>query len=97
MIPFADIKHTAEPFVGILAMRWFPGAKDLGDKILAKCPFHNEKSPSFYVYKTDGHYHCYGCGAHNDVIALLAHLRGIDTKEAARELARIVGHPWGNK
>ena len=31
------------------------------------CPFHNEKSPSFYVY--DDGFHCFGCGAHGDAIS----------------------------
>ena len=34
------------------------------------CPFHNEKTPSFYVYE-DG-YHCFGCGAHGDAIGFRA-------------------------
>src|SRR5579864_4591893 len=33
----------------------------------ACCPFHREKTPSFYVYAD--HYHCFGCGAHGDVVA----------------------------
>ncbi|MGH7211252.1 MAG: CHC2 zinc finger domain-containing protein, partial [Acetobacteraceae bacterium] len=32
----------------------------------ACCPFHNEKTPSYYIYE-DG-YHCFGCGAHGDAI-----------------------------
>lgn len=33
------------------------------------CPFHNEKTPSFKVY--DNNYHCFGCGAHGDVITFV--------------------------
>ena len=32
------------------------------------CPFHNEKTPSFYVNEDKGFYHCFGCGVHGDVI-----------------------------
>lgn len=34
-----------------------------GKTFKAKCPFHEERTPSFYFY-TDGSYHCFGCGAH---------------------------------
>jgi DNA primase len=33
-------------------------------------PFHSEKTPSFYVYE-DGHYHCFGSGAHGDAIGFV--------------------------
>ena len=32
------------------------------------CPFHNEKTPSFYVVEDKGFFHCFGCGAHGDAI-----------------------------
>ncbi len=37
------------------------------------CPFHGEKSPSFYVY--DDGYHCFGCGAHGDAIGFVMNTR----------------------
>ncbi|MFY7925337.1 MAG: CHC2 zinc finger domain-containing protein, partial [Aquidulcibacter sp.] len=33
------------------------------------CPFHGEKTPSFYVY--DDHFHCFGCGAHGDAVTFV--------------------------
>jgi DNA polymerase I-like protein with 3'-5' exonuclease and polymerase domains len=44
-----------------------PAAMASGDKIV--CPFHNDSTPSLQIY-ADGHYHCYGCGAHGDVAEL---------------------------
>ena len=38
------------------------------------CPFHGEKTPSFYVY--DDHYHCFGCGAHGDAITFVMQSQG---------------------
>ena len=38
-------------------------------RFLGCCPFHEEKTPSFYLF--DDHYHCFGCGAHGDAIAFL--------------------------
>src|SRR6195952_657996 len=53
------------------------------------CPFHGEKSPSFYVYE-DG-YHCFGCGAHGDAIALVMQSQGSGFMEAVQSLAAEAG------
>ena len=39
-----------------------------GREYQACCPFHNEKTPSFTVNEAKGFYHCFGCGAHGDII-----------------------------
>ncbi len=64
-----------------------------GSNILACCPFHNEKTPSFYIYDTDGHYHCYGCKAHGDIFTFLMEKRGLNFPEAVEELAGQAGVP----
>jgi hypothetical protein len=51
----------------------------------AICPFHEEKSASFYVY-SDGHFYCYGCGDHGDVIDLHQKLKGLSRLAAAEDL-----------
>jgi len=38
------------------------------------CPFHGEKTPSFYVY--DDGFHCFGCGAHGDAISFVMRADG---------------------
>jgi DNA primase len=53
------------------------------------CPFHNEKSPSFYVY--DDHYHCFGCGAHGDAISFVMQSEGASFIEAVERLAAEAG------
>ncbi|MDD2876236.1 MAG: DNA primase [Acidiphilium sp.] len=53
------------------------------------CPFHNEKSPSFYVY--DDHYHCFGCGAHGDAISFVMQSDGAAFMEAVERLAAEAG------
>jgi DNA primase len=53
------------------------------------CPFHNEKTPSFYVY--DDHFHCFGCGAHGDGIAFLMRAEGASFPEAVERLAAEAG------
>ncbi|MAI49667.1 MAG: DNA primase [Rhodospirillaceae bacterium] len=55
------------------------------------CPFHNEKSPSFTVSNDKNFYHCFGCGAHGDVIGYLMQAEGISFPEAVERLAAEAG------
>jgi len=53
------------------------------------CPFHGEKTPSFYVY--DDHFHCFGCGEHGDVISFVMKSTGARFMEAVETLAAEAG------
>ncbi|MBB3883237.1 DNA primase [Acetobacter oeni] len=53
------------------------------------CPFHGEKTPSFYVY--DDHYHCFGCGVHGDVITFVMETEGKSFPDAVESLAAEAG------
>ena len=53
------------------------------------CPFHGEKTPSFYVY--DDGYHCFGCGAHGDAIGFVMQTEGAGFVEAVERLAGEAG------
>lgn len=53
------------------------------------CPFHGEKSPSFYVY--DDHFHCFGCGAHGDAITFVMQSQGSGFMEAVEALSGEAG------
>ncbi|MDE8348989.1 MAG: DNA primase [Acidocella sp.] len=53
------------------------------------CPFHGEKTPSFYVY--DDHFHCFGCGEHGDVITFIMKSTGAGFMEAVETLAAEAG------
>ncbi len=55
------------------------------------CPFHNEKTPSFYVNDEKGFYHCFGCGAHGDAIRWMTDQRGLPFMDAVKELAEAAG------
>ena len=57
----------------------------------ACCPFHNEKTPSFYVNDHKGFYHCFGCGAHGDVIRFLTDHEGLAFRDAVERLATEAG------
>ena len=51
------------------------------------CPFHNEKTPSFYVNDDKQFYHCFGCGAHGDAIGFVTQHDNRSFIEAVEELA----------
>ena len=55
------------------------------------CPFHDEKTPSFYVNDQKQFYHCFGCGAHGDVISWMTEQRGLSFIDAIKELAAEAG------
>ncbi len=62
-----------------------------GNEFKACCPFHNEKSPSFYVNDDKGFYHCFGCSAHGDAIKWMTDQRGLPFIDAVKELAAAAG------
>ena len=55
------------------------------------CPFHNEKSPSFYVNDEKKFFHCFGCGAHGDIIGFTMRHDGQSFPEAIESLAAQAG------
>ncbi|MBB3910445.1 DNA primase [Sphingomonas desiccabilis] len=57
----------------------------------ACCPFHNEKTPSFYVNDDKGFYHCFGCSAHGDAIRWMTDQQGLPFIDAVKELAQAAG------
>ncbi|UIJ43840.1 DNA primase [Sphingomonas cannabina] len=62
-----------------------------GKEWRACCPFHHEKTPSFYVNDDKGFYHCFGCGAHGDAIRWMTDQRGLPFMDAVKELAQAAG------
>lgn len=69
---------------------------DRNDK--ACCPFHNEKTPSFSVKKSENIFKCFGCGESGDAIDFVSKLKEIESLEAAKLLAEmycIDSEPYG--
>ncbi|MGA3306707.1 MAG: DNA primase, partial [Stellaceae bacterium] len=62
-----------------------------GREYIGLCPFHNEKTPSFSVVEDKGFYHCFGCGAHGDVIGFAMQTESLTFPEAVEQLARKAG------
>jgi DNA primase len=57
----------------------------------APCPFHNEKTPSFYVNDQKAFFHCFGCGAHGDVVGFLMRHDNLSFLDAVEQLASLAG------
>ena len=64
-----------------------------GREFQAPCPFHNEKTPSFTVNDAKGFFHCFGCGAHGDVIGFTMRHDHLTFPEAVETLAAQAGLP----
>ena len=62
-----------------------------GKNLRARCPFHNEKTPSFFVSPERGSYYCFGCGAKGDIFSFVEQFEGLDFKGALKLLADRAG------
>jgi len=56
-----------------------------GTRHVGLCPFHSEKTPSFYIFQ-DNHYKCFGCGEHGDVITFVQKMYGLTFPDALKHL-----------
>lgn len=64
-----------------------------GKNLKGKCPFHNEKTPSFFVTPERGGYYCFGCGAKGDIFTFVEQFEGLDFMGSLRLLAEKAGVP----
>jgi DNA primase len=62
-----------------------------GAGLKGKCPFHNEKTPSFFVSPDRGTYYCFGCGAKGDIFTFVQEFEGLDFPGALKALAARAG------
>ena len=84
---FLDELRARTPLAGVVGRRVKLARS--GRQMKGCCPFHQEKTPSFYVYE-DG-YHCFGCGAHGDAISFVMQSEGAGFMEAVERLAAEAG------
>src|SRR3989344_1547143 len=64
-----------------------------GVNLKGRCPFHNEKTASFFVSPTRQSFHCFGCNKGGDVFTFIEEIEGLSFIEALRLLAARVGIP----
>ena len=62
-----------------------------GPRMVGRCPFHSEKTPSFTVFLDTSSFYCFGCGAGGDVITFIMKIENLDYAEAVRFLAERAG------
>jgi len=65
--------------------------KRAGREWTACCPFHDERTPSFYVSPAKQFYHCFGCGVHGSAVRFLMEYEHLEFPDAVEELAQSVG------
>ena len=86
---FLDEIRARVPLEGVIGKRVRLARR--GRELLGLCPFHNEKTPSFTVNEEKGFFHCFGCGAHGDVIGFVMRDEGLAFPEAVERLAGDAG------
>ncbi len=62
-----------------------------GSNFRARCPFHNERTPSFFVSPVRDTFHCFGCNSGGDIFTFTEEMEGIDFKGALKVLAERAG------
>ncbi len=65
--------------------------KRRGSRLVALCPFHQEKEPSFYIDAHSGLWHCFGCKAGGNVFQFIARIEKLEMKDVVELLARKYG------
>lgn len=68
-----------------------------GAQFRARCPFHNERTPSFYVSPERKSFHCFGCQTHGDIFTFVEKIENIPFVEALKILADRAGVQLTNK
>jgi DNA primase len=87
--PFIDEIVARSDIVEIIGAR--VPLKKSGREYKACCPFHSEKSPSFWVSPDKQFYHCFGCGAHGTVVGFLMQYEKLGFLDAMADLAQRAG------
>ncbi|TSC55177.1 MAG: DNA primase [Parcubacteria group bacterium LiPW_30] len=62
-----------------------------GSNYKARCPFHNERTPSFFISPARGTYHCFGCNRGGDIFSFVEEIEGVDFASALKTLADKAG------
>ena len=87
MIPDRVVEEVRERADLVEVVGEHVSLKRAGKEFKALCPFHDEKTPSFYVVPGKGFYKCFGCGESGDVFSFLMEYTGLSFNEAVEKLA----------
>lgn len=91
MIPQETVQQILDAADVVDVVGSFVSLKKRGANMIACCPFHNEKTPSFSVSPSKGIYKCFGCGQGGDAVRFVMELEGFSYPEALKWLAKRYG------
>jgi DNA primase len=74
--------------IGDLIGRFVP-LRPSGHRLVGRCPFHGDHTPSFMVYPGTQSFHCFGCRAHGDVFAFLMRYERLTFREALEVVRKL--------
>ncbi len=86
-----QVRRVREAVDLVQLMSEYAPVRKSGANFTCCCPFHQERSPSMYIYQQDQHYYCFGCKAHGDAITLLREKENVSFADAVELLAKRVG------
>jgi len=92
-LPLDFIERVRESNDIVEVVREYFPLKRAGQNYKALCPFHSEKTPSFFVSPSKQIFHCFGCGEGGDVIGFVMKIENISFYEAVKKLAERAGIP----
>jgi DNA primase len=90
-IPDETIREIRERCGIVEVVSDYVSLKKVGVNHKGLCPFHSEKTPSFFVNEARKFFHCFGCGASGDVFAFLMKLERLSFQESVRVIAKKCG------
>lgn len=93
--PFVERVREATDIVALIGA--LVELKKLGARYRGLCPFHSERTPSFYVSPEHQSYHCFGCGESGDAFSFLMGQEKMTFPEALRSLADRAGLPMPDR
>lgn len=88
MIPQETVQQILQAVDVVEVIGDYVSLSKRGASMIACCPFHNEKTPSFYVSPAKQIYKCFGCGKGGDSVRFIMDLEGLGYPEALKHLAK---------
>ena len=86
-----QVRRVREAIDLVQLMSEYAPVRKAGANFTCCCPFHQERSPSMYIYTGDQHYYCFGCKAHGDAITLIREKENVAFADAVEMLAKRAG------
>lgn len=92
-MPSRDVEKIKERLGIVDVVAGYITLEKAGSNLKARCPFHNEKTPSFLVSPVRNTYYCFGCGVKGDIFSFVETFEGLDFLGALHVLAERAGVP----